>query len=50
MEIGIGTGKNLEFYKAQNVESYIGVDWSDNMLIKAFERVDELKKKKNFNF
>ncbi|CDW81984.1 protein kinase [Stylonychia lemnae] len=28
----------------------VGVDWSDNMLIKAFERVDEMKKKNMFNF
>lgn len=45
LEIGVGTGKNFEYYKPSMIEELIGVDWSDNMLIKAFEKVDDLTKK-----
>ena len=38
LEMGVGTGGNLQYYK--NLKSYTGVDWSDNMLLKAFEKKD----------
>ena len=45
LEVGVGTGENLKYYTS-DVESLIGIDWSDNMLFKAFEKVEELQKEK----
>ena len=42
LEMGIGTGCNLAYYTPR-VKEVVGVDWSDNMLMKAFNRLDELK-------
>eukprot|EP00347_Sterkiella_histriomuscorum_P020116 403339043 len=50
LELGVGTGKNFEHYKPTLIDEYIGVDWSDNMLIKAFEKVDDMKKNNTFGF
>jgi predicted TPR repeat methyltransferase len=35
LEMGVGTGVNLPFYTSR-VTGLVGVDWSDNMLLKAF--------------
>jgi ubiquinone/menaquinone biosynthesis C-methylase UbiE len=43
LDVGIGTGENLKYY-TKDVEQLIGIDWSDNMLLKAFEKVEELQK------
>jgi predicted TPR repeat methyltransferase len=44
IELGVGTGANLPFYRG-DVDEVIGVDWSDKMLIKAFENIDTAKTK-----
>jgi predicted TPR repeat methyltransferase len=44
LEMGIGTGANLPHYRNE-VEQLVGVDWSDQMLMKAFENIDTAKTK-----
>ena len=44
LEVGVGTGANLPYYRS-DVEEVIGVDWSDKMLMKAFETIDTAKTK-----
>jgi len=36
LECGVGTGKNFKHFTSKDVSSYIGIDWSSNMLEKAF--------------
>jgi ubiquinone/menaquinone biosynthesis C-methylase UbiE len=50
LECGIGTGKTLQYYNIKRINSFMGIDWSTNMLMKAFEKVDELKNKNGFPF
>lgn len=42
LETAVGTGKNFPYYNLSQISSYVGVDWSSEMLEKAFEGVDEL--------
>ena len=42
LEMGIGTGVNLQYY-GPRVKELVGVDWSDNMLMKAFGRYDDVR-------
>jgi len=42
LEMGVGTGTNLSFYP-RRVSEFVGVDWSDAMLMKAFGKLDDLK-------
>jgi ubiquinone/menaquinone biosynthesis C-methylase UbiE len=42
LEIGIGSGRNLPFYDAANIETVIGLDPSAEMLAMARERSREL--------
>ena len=42
LEMGIGTGINLQYY-GPRVKELVGVDWSDNMLMKAFGKQDDNK-------
>ena len=43
LECGIGTGVTLKYYPADQITSFIGVDWSPSMLEKSFEKIEELK-------
>ena len=47
LECGVGTGKTLAHYDHSQIKSFIGIDWSSNMLLKAFEKIDELKNDNN---
>ena len=47
LECGIGTGKTLQNYDHTIVNSFVGIDWSSNMLIKAFEKIEDLKREEN---
>lgn len=42
LEMGVGTGLNLSHY-TQKVDSLLGIDWSEAMLIEAFGKLQELK-------
>jgi len=42
LETGVGTGINLVNYKS-HVNEFIGVDWSMNMLMQAFNNLNDLK-------
>lgn len=44
LEVGVGTGANIPYYRG-DVTELIGVDWSDKMLMKAFENIDDAKTK-----
>jgi len=44
VEFGIGTGANLPYYR-YDVEELVGIDWSDKMIMKAFENIDACKQK-----
>ena len=44
LEVGVGTGANLPYYRS-SVYELVGVDWSDKMLMKAFENLDATKTK-----
>lgn len=50
LEVGVGTGRCLKFYDPKQIDSYTGIDWSPAMLLQAFEKVEELKTKKEFPF
>ena len=41
--MGIGTGANLQYYDGPSVKELVGVDWSEQMLMKAFTKLDDLK-------
>ena len=43
--MGIGTGANLQYYNGPQISELVGVDWSENMLMKAFGKLDDLKEK-----
>ena len=43
LEIGIGTGTSLKYYKPDAITSFIGIDWSPNMLNHCFQKIDEMK-------
>ena len=43
LEMGVGTGANFPYYDGPNVDELVGVDWSENMLLKAFGRLDDIK-------
>ena len=43
LEMGIGTGANLQYYDGPSVKELVGVDWSEQMLMKAFTKLDDLK-------
>ena len=36
LELGVGTGASLDCYDPNYVDSYVGIDWSPQMLIQAF--------------
>ena len=40
--MGVGTGINLQFY-GDRVNEYVGIDWSEQMLMKAFSKLQEFK-------
>jgi ubiquinone/menaquinone biosynthesis C-methylase UbiE len=42
LECGVATGHTFQHYQKENVKSYIGIDWSSNMLLQAFEKLEEL--------
>ena len=44
VEFGVGTGANLPYYR-YDVEELVGIDWSDKMIMKAFENMDACKQK-----
>ena len=44
VEFGVGTGANLPYYR-DDVEELVGIDWSDKMIMKAFENMDASKQK-----
>lgn len=43
LEMGVGTGANFAYYNGPKVSELVGVDWSEAMLLKAFNKLDELK-------
>eukprot|EP00353_Schmidingerella_taraikaensis_P004195 CAMPEP_0185584594 /NCGR_PEP_ID=MMETSP0434-20130131/33254_1 /TAXON_ID=626734 ORGANISM="Favella taraikaensis, Strain Fe Narragansett Bay" /NCGR_SAMPLE_ID=MMETSP0434 /ASSEMBLY_ACC=CAM_ASM_000379 /LENGTH=94 /DNA_ID=CAMNT_0028204439 /DNA_START=197 /DNA_END=481 /DNA_ORIENTATION=- len=43
LEVGVGTGANLPFLDGPKVKEYVGVDWSEPMLLKAISRLDDLR-------
>ena len=43
--MGVGTGANLQYYNGAQITELVGVDWSENMLMKAFGKLDELRQK-----
>ena len=49
LETGVGTGKTFKFYNSKQISSYTGIDWSHNMLEKAFETKQELQKEGKFS-
>ena len=49
LEMGVGTGANLQYYSGSQISEFIGVDWSENMLLKAFGKVDDLRQKMKEN-
>ena len=51
LEMGVGTGANLAFYSSETgkeslVTEVVGVDWSANMLMQAFGKLDDLKRER----
>lgn len=50
LECGIGTGNSLQHYNQAQIDSFIGVDWSSNMLAQSFQKIDELKLEDKFPF
>ena len=50
LECGIGTGISLKHYNAAKITSFIGIDWSSQMLEKAFQTKEELIKTDSFPF
>jgi len=51
LECGVGTGKTLSNYDETIIDSYVGIDWSSNMLMKAFEKIEDLKREEDkFSF
>ena len=42
LECGVATGHTFQHYQKENVKSYIGIDWSSNMLLQAFQKLEEL--------
>ena len=44
LEVGVGTGINLPHLDGPKVEEYVGVDWSEPMLLKAIGRLDDLRR------
>ena len=45
LEVGVGTGIQLPYYHWNQIEKYIGIDISKNMLAKAEEKMKELRSK-----
>ena len=43
LEMGIGTGTNLQYYNGPKIDELVGVDWSENMLMKAFGKLDDYR-------
>ena len=43
LEVGVGTGANLPFLVGHQIDEYIGLDWSEPMLLKAIGRLDDLR-------
>ena len=41
--MGIGTGTNLQYYNGPKIDELVGVDWSENMLMKAFGKLDDYR-------
>ena len=44
LEVGVGTGANLKYYDGPKVQEYVGVDWSEPMLLKAIGRLEDIRK------
>ena len=47
LEMGVGTGSNLGFYDGPKITELVGVDWSEPMLFKAFNKLDDLREQRN---
>lgn len=41
LETGVGTAKNLKFYKMKQIDELVGVDWSIKMIEEALAKDDE---------
>ncbi len=39
LEMGVGTGTNLQYYNGVRINKFTGVEWSDNMLLQAFSKL-----------
>jgi predicted TPR repeat methyltransferase len=42
LEVGVGTGTNLQYY-GDRVTDFVGIDWSEHMLLKAFSKLTEFR-------
>ena len=42
LEVGVGTGTNLQYYD-NHVTEFVGVDWSEQMILKAFGKLSDFK-------
>jgi methyltransferase OMS1 len=49
LEVGAGTGRNLDFYPMKDVSNVVLTDLSDKMLLQAREKIMEKKKKNSIN-
>jgi predicted TPR repeat methyltransferase len=45
LEMGVGTGVNIPYYRSC-VSELIGIDWSEKMLLKAFENIEAVKEER----
>lgn len=41
LETGVGTAKNLKFYKMKQINELVGIDWSIKMIEEALAKDDE---------